>query len=167
MSSRNRKKYSFKSVGNNLNDIVEANNAFTKNQTERLIPIGIKTPLQLSTQDSLFEMHTDISKNISDNLRNLIMTNKGERLGRYDFGANLRTILMEHSNLENFENLAVQSIKQNVTKYMPFVTLGSFQTFSDNANTRNVVKLGIRLSYYIYDIDDKERMIEIMLYAGS
>jgi phage baseplate assembly protein W len=167
MSSRNRKKYSFKSSGNNLNDIVEANNEFAKNQTKRLIPIGIKTPLQLSTQDSLFEMHTDISNNISDNLRNLISTNKGERLGRYDYGANLRTMLMEFTNLENFENFAVQSIKQNVTKYMPFVTLGSFQTFSDKTDNENVVKVGIRLSYYIYDIDDKERMIEIMLYAGG
>jgi len=166
-SSRNRKVYDFKSVGNKLDVIVDSNKAFVNETTPTLPPIGIQTPIQLSNEDSLFAMHKDIAKNVSDNLRNLILTNKGERLGRHDFGANLRILLMEYTNLEDFENAAVRSIKQNVNKYLPFVSLGSFQTFTDQVDNKNVAKIGIRLTYYLYDIDDKERMLEIMLYVGG
>ena len=166
-SSNNRKIYDFKSVGNKLDVIVDSNKAFVNETTPILPPIGIKTPIQLGNEDSLFAMHKDIAKNVSDNLRNLILTNKGERLGRHDFGANLRIMLMEFTNLEAFENAAIRSIKQNVNKYLPFVTLGSFQTFTDQVDNKNVVKIGIRLTYFLNDIDDKERMLEIMLYAGG
>ena len=166
-TSRNRKVYSFKSVGNKLDAIVESNNAFEKSGKPTKLPIGIVTPVQLSNADSLFAMHTDLARNITDNLRNLITTNKGERLGRYDFGADLRSLLMEYTNIEDFEIVAIKNIRESVTKYMPFVSLGSFQTFTDRVDNENVAKLGIRLSYFIYDIDDKERMIEIMLYTGG
>ena len=88
--NRSRKVYSFKSVGTKVKT-EEEDTAILKKP-----PIGIKTPLSLDLgRQGLFEMHTDLAKQISDNLRNLILTNHGERLGFYDFGANLRTLVFE------------------------------------------------------------------------
>ena len=83
-----RKEYSFRSVGNTKRD---SQNTIEKKERP---PIGIKTPIQLSNKDGLFEMHRDVADQISDNLRNLILTNHGERLGFYDFGANIRPLVL-------------------------------------------------------------------------
>ena len=69
----------------------------SRNRT--VVPIGIKTPVEPDPADQgLFLMHTDIKAQIADNLRNLILTNWGERLGNYFFGANLRPILVDFSS---------------------------------------------------------------------
>ena len=53
-------------------------------------PIGLRTPLE--SGDDIFKMHVDPVKQLSDNFRNLILTNHGERLGMFDYGANLNSI---------------------------------------------------------------------------
>ena len=56
-------------------------------------PIGIKLPLQLGSERSgIFEMHFDAAEAISTNLRNLVMTNHGERIGNFLYGSNLGRI---------------------------------------------------------------------------
>ena len=45
-------------------------------------------------------MNTDPVRQLADNFRNLIMTNHGERLGRYNYGANLNSLIfLELSSL--------------------------------------------------------------------
>ena len=92
-------------------------------------PIGIKTPLEKgkSQGETIFRMHYDITDQIQDNLKNLIMTQKGERLGFPDYGTSLRTI---YSNVELSEeqivDYASNEIKNVVTKYMPNINLMQF-----------------------------------------
>jgi len=159
---RERKVYSFKSVG-------EKQEEFEAKIKGRLAtdkpPIGIKTPLELGEQ-SLFKMHTDLGKNISDNLRNLILTNHGERLGMYDFGANLLPLSMEFGT-ENFDSAAIQRISRAVRRYMPFIDLGTFESFSERTDNKVVAKAGIRITYTIPNIDNNPRMLEVIIYSGA
>ena len=65
-------------------------------RTEDPPKLSIKTPLELGMGASgLFEMHTNVGDAIRDNLRNLLLTNHGERLIHTDLGANLRPLLTE------------------------------------------------------------------------
>ena len=57
------------------------------------------TPLSAS----VFKMHFNSIDQVHDNLRNLILTNNGDRLGRYNFGANLQPILTEKLSKESFD----------------------------------------------------------------
>lgn len=138
---------SFKSVGEMANT--------DKFQAEaNTLPIGIMTPLRLGTQsDGIFAMHFSVPGQIQDNLRNLLLTNKGERLGMYDFGANLRELTMEHGS-DAFDGAAVSRIKAAVDRYMPFVGLNTFASKAipnlngaiervDVAITYDVPKLGL------------------------
>jgi phage baseplate assembly protein W len=59
-------------------------------------------------------------------LKNLLLTNPGERLGRYDYGAGLREMTMEMLSSEDYEYSVMMRIKSTVEKYMPFVDLDSF-----------------------------------------
>ena len=163
MSTRNqtRKVYSFVSSGT----VVNQDNVGTTTSVAKP-PIGIKTPLQIAAGEGLFEMHTDISKTISDNLRNLLLTNHGERLGFFDFGANLRPILFDLGT-DTGDAEAVSRIKGSVQKYMPFVSLQQFQVFVDRRDNKEVAKVGIQVTYMIPRINDAVRSLEVMLYMGG
>lgn len=92
-------------------------------------PLGIKTPLEKGSKngETLFRMHFDIKDQISDNLKNLIMTQKGERLGFPDFGTNLRQIY-SNTSISNEEILdrASKQIEEVVSKYIPNIRLINF-----------------------------------------
>ena len=86
--------YNFKSVGKTKQQ--EEAEVVTKSQ----IPFGIKTPLQLGSSEGILAMNYSLEDQFADNLRNLLLTNWGERLGLYDFGANLRPLTTEFTNLD-------------------------------------------------------------------
>ena len=153
--------YSFKSSGNTTTD----ENGYANVEVKKM-PIGISTPIQIQLGQGLFVMHTDITKVISDNLRNLILTNHGERLGFPDFGANLRPILFDLGQ-ESGDQLAISRIRNTVTKYMPFVSLQGFQTYIDALDENTIAKIGIQVTYTIPAIDNIIRSLEVMLYVGG
>tara|TARA_Y100001970_G_C14251161_1_gene871997 strand:- start:195 stop:710 length:516 start_codon:yes stop_codon:yes gene_type:complete len=160
-SLRNRKVYSFKSVGETALSIKEQQDLIAPVE----LPIGIKTPLQLGLT-SLFSMNTKIGPQIADNLRNLIQTNHGERLGLYDFGANLGELVFEFGD-EDFEVEAISRIKRATAKYMPYVNLETFQSFIDRNENKEVGKVGLKITYKVPRIDNTLRSLEIMLYVGG
>tara|TARA_Y100000034_G_C6834531_1_gene377027 strand:- start:590 stop:1072 length:483 start_codon:yes stop_codon:yes gene_type:complete len=103
-------------------------------------PIGIITPVRLGTgRSGLFEMNFNIIDQIHDNIKNLILTNSGERLGSYYFGANLRDLCSELTSKEDFDNEAMLRINETVKKFMPFVEL---ETFESEFGT-NIEKIGV------------------------
>ncbi len=116
---------SFKSVGKSTVTVrseVEA--------ARPVIPIGIKTPLRFGNT-SLFEMHIELFDQIRDNLRNLIMTNWGERLGQYDFGGNLRELAAERLSREDYDQEVAFRIKRAVDKWMPYISLEEMVPIDD------------------------------------
>ena len=159
--NQTRKVYSFKSAGRNQSQIDSDEPIAPKK-----LPIGIKTPVQLSRDTGLLEMNTDLSKQISDNLRNLILTNHGERLGFYDFGANLMPLVFELGT-DEADQKAIDRISKTVGKYMPFVTLLNFQVFVDRKDNKEVAKVGVQITYNIPLIEQAVRSMEVMLYMGG
>jgi phage baseplate assembly protein W len=159
-TNRNQKSYSFKSVGRSIQEAEQS-----PREEVQPPPIGIRTPIQLS-DSGLFHMHTDLASQISDNLRNLILTNKGERLGFFDFGADLMPLVFDLSS-EQADQQAMANISAAVKKYMPFVSLEGMQVFVDRFDNEEVAKVGIRVSYTIPAIDPRLRILEVMLYVAG
>lgn len=159
--NQTRKTYSFKSSGKNKKELLSEVAPVSKK-----LPIGIRTPVQLSKGSGIFEMHTDLAKQVSDNLRNLILTNHGERLGFYDFGANLGPLLFDLGT-DEADELALERIRDSVGKYMPFVSLTNFQIFVDRNDNQAVAKIGIQITYTIPLLDAALRSLEVMLYMGG
>lgn len=103
-------------------------------------PIGIKTPLEKGRSakgETLFKMHFDIPSQIEDNLKNLIMTQKGERLGFPDYGTNLRQIYSNNTlSQEEVANIASSEISKVVEKYMPAISLLEFYSSKVESNSQ-------------------------------
>lgn len=152
----------FKSVGIRSTAEQQARRA-----TDYQPPIGIMTPLTLDDSGSgLLTMHYELADQISDNLRNLVMTNHGERVGVYDFGANLRPLTMELAQ-DVWEEEAMVRIKTAVSKYMPYVDLQSFEASRQEPISLAVAKIAIRMTYRVTGIQDRDRAIEILMYVGG
>lgn len=160
--SNNRKTYSFKAVG-------QLQNVFDDQQTQtvRRTPIGIKTPVRFDdTSNLLFGMNYDISSQIKDNLKNLLLTNAGERLMLTDFGANLRPLAFELSN-DDVASEAIRRISSTVSKYMPFIELDTFESRIENSENGDTVGVVIRVGYSVPSAGVVNQFVESIIYAAG
>lgn len=152
--------YSFKASGEERSSIKKR-----AAQQVKSPPIGIKTPLQISYGDEEFlEMNYDLLDNISDNLKNLILTNHGERLFDYNFGANLKELAFELGT-EDADAEAIARIQSAVAKYMPFVSLNTFEAITLEPSANNVARVGVRVAYTVPAVSQKEKTIEVIIYT--
>jgi phage baseplate assembly protein W len=127
-------------------------------------PIGVKTPLELDRNtNSLFKMHTDIRAQIADNLRNLILTNWGERLGLFDFGANLRPLVAEYTSKTSFDQEAALRINTAVSRWMPFLEMLEYESYPDYENNEFTGIIRISVTYAIPTLAVGSDLLEVVL----
>lgn len=153
--------YSFKSVGKTPEQKT------IERLTSSITPIGIKTPLEISDGNSsqgILVMHDTLDKVVHDNLRNLLLTNWGERLGLYKFGANLRPLLTEFVSQDDFDSAAIERISSAVATWMPFVSLDNFlSTIDRSRSNQDMAKIIVTITYAIPDLDISNKALEIIL----
>lgn len=161
MANQQQKTYSFKSVGQSFIDYIDETPGFSTDPPP--LPIGIRTPIQLGGVYGLFQMHNDMLSQVSDNLRNLILTNHGERLGLYDFGANLKSLTTELTN-SDIDAMAMSNIATSVAKYMPYVNLTGFSTFRNGPDgDQQVIQIGVTITFDVPTISDEGKQIRVIL----
>lgn len=151
--------YNFKSVGK-----TQEQSAAEILQASK-IPYGIKTPLQLGTTEGILAMNYSLVDQFADNLRNLLLTNWGERLGLYNFGANLKPLTTEFVNLDSFDSEAIQRIKNAVDTWMPFVDLQNFSSQIDRIENKNTAVIKINITYNIPGLQLLNQGLQIVLYV--
>ena len=149
--------YSFISSGKNQPQIIKETPVVTP------LPIGIKTPLRLDTKN-IFAMHYNLEDQIQDNLRNLLLTNWGERVGFYKFGSNLRELTSEISSAEAFDEAAIARIRDAVNTWMPFITLNDFASNIDENNS-NLGIVKITITYNVPQLSIENKALQIALYV--
>ena len=162
MADQERRTYDFKSVGIRQEDELAQLQAIVPKPK----PIGIKTPLEFGEGTGLLKMHTSMFAQLADNLRNLVMTNHGERIGHHDFGANLLPLVFELGN-PDFDGEAIRRIKTSVGKYMPYVNLKTFTPLVDRLDNKEVAKVGIRITYDVPKLNSGDKILEVILYVGG
>lgn len=112
--------------------------------------VGIATPLRQDARSrGIFAMNSSVEAQIADNLRNLILTNHGERLMLTGFGADLRDVLSELVSGDDFEPRIMAQIKDTVGKWMPAVVLRDFSTKIDRFNNSHLATIVVTISYDI------------------
>jgi len=156
---------SFKSVG------IKQNNPMLK-EKKSPIPIGIKTPLQLGTgRSGIFDMHFSFPEQIKDNLRNLLLTNHGDRLGRFDLGANLNSLAFELTSKDDFDHEAMLNIRDAVGRSMPYIELSEFESdFMDidpEEAPDGLTFVTIKVSYSVPKLKIVNSALEIKLLVGG
>jgi len=152
---------SFKHVGVKTYDTNKVNDV-DRSQT----PIGIKTPLEFGEQGSgLLLMHYDVADQLTDNFRNLILTNQGDRVALYRYGANLNPLVAEFSSKEDFDSEAMLRINTAVQQWMPFVELGGYDSKPVFDNNRYTGKIEITLEFSIPRVQLFNKRISVVLFV--
>jgi len=163
-----RTKFNFKNTGRKPQD-----RKFDTTNTTKVQNIGIKTPLRNSHREEIFDMHQDPRDQIKDNLKNLILTNNGERLCLADFGANLSALAFDYSGQPNFEQLVNQQIMNATQKYMPGLMINEISIASSegkakfDANKRGNAELVVRVIYSIPSLRVKDQGLEVVMAIGG
>ena len=135
------------------------------------VAIGIKTPMRLGTEtnEGILSMNFDLASQIQDNFRNLVLTNWGERLALYNYGANLGPLMTELStNLalkDSFENEAVTRIGDAVKLWMPFIQPKTFTSSLDQINNKNTAIINVTITYDIPALQVTDKRLLVTLYA--
>lgn len=150
---------SFKDVGT----LKVAGQTYQERNTSS-IPIGVKTPLELDyNSSSLFAMHFSLKNQLADNLRNLVQTNWGERLGLYMYGANLLPLVTEFSHREDFDNEAMIRINTAVQKWMPFVQLVDYESNPEYESGEFIGNVRLSITYSVPILNEENNKIEVYL----
>jgi phage baseplate assembly protein W len=128
-------------------------------------PIGIKTPLRAGESEGLFGMTFSLSEQVNDNLRNLLMTNWGERLGFYDLGANLRPLMSEFVSQDDFDSQAIERIRSTVSRWMPYIDLEDFSSEVDRTENKQTGLVRITITYNVPSLNIKLKKLQLALYV--
>lgn len=153
---------SFQNVGFKIYETRKLNNPDVS-----LTPIGILTPLAIDENgNTFFETSTNIEDIIKDNLRNLIQTNHGERLGRYLFGANLKPLAIEYTSDSNFDGEAMERINTAVRDYMPYLKLEAYNSKATRDVNQSVTEVEITIQFSVPKINLYRGLIKAIVYVS-
>jgi phage baseplate assembly protein W len=130
-------------------------------------PVGILTPLVIDENgNTFFETTTSVEEVIKDNLRNLIQTNHGERLGRYYFGANLKPLAIEYTSDQNFDGEAMARINTAVRDYMPYINLEGYNSKATRAVNQSVAQVEVIIQFSVPKINLYNGVIKAIIYVS-
>ena len=84
---------------------------------------------------------------VISNLKNLILTEKGERYMQPEFGTNIRTILFEN-NTEEIRAILRESINEDIERWLPYVNLEGV----DVTPSEDMHSISIRMNFQITSV---------------
>jgi len=153
---------SFKNVG-----IKEFSSEDTTNtSTKSIIPVGIATPLELDySGNGLLVMNMTLAEQLDDNYKNLIFTNWGERVAKYNFGANLRPLLSDFSNKNDFDQEVMIRINTATARWMPFIVPENYSSDILRNERTPVAKVRLQIEYSVPRLNIANRNIEVVLFT--
>ena len=107
--------------------------------------IGLELPLT-HTQEGYFKRTKTALEQAKSNIRNLLLTNKGERLGNPTFGTNLLSLVFTQENTD-LEARVEEEIRASMAEFLPFINIVSIETnFSEENMSTAIVSLRFTLN---------------------
>jgi len=114
--------------------------------------VGLELPLT-HTQNGFFNRTKTALEQAKSNIRNLLLTNKGERLGNPTFGTNLLSLVFSQENTD-LESRVEEEIRASMGEFLPFINIVSIETnFSDT--NKNVANVNLRFTLNV-DVTSEE-----------
>ena len=87
--------------------------------------IGLELPLT-HTPDGYFKRTKTALEQARSNIKNLLLTNKGERLGNPTFGTNLLSLVFSQENTD-LEARVEEEIRAAMSEFLPFINIVNIQ----------------------------------------
>jgi phage baseplate assembly protein W len=106
--------------------------------------IGISLPIQIT--NTAFNQTFQTAEQLKSNIKNLLLTKRGERIMQPLFGSGLNELLFEFND-SDLETRIEATINEAVETWMPFVTVDSVEIeASDELKDRNTINVSLKFS---------------------
>lgn len=106
-----------------------------------------KLPLSFSLEGG-YTLNKNIPEVAKQNLKNILLTNPGERIWDSNFGVGLKRFLFEQRVEQTFERIK-DRIYSQVEEYLPYIEIQKIDIKSDEENENTIY---LTISYYITSI---------------
>ncbi len=94
--------------------------------------IGLEFPLKYRST-GFFKRTKTALEQTKHNIKNLLLTKKGERPGNPTFGSNLQTVLFE-PQIEDLEDVVEEAIRSSISEWLSFVLIEDISTTMSDEN---------------------------------
>ena len=98
--------------------------------------VGLSFPLR-SDNNNDFALTKNSLQQARHNLRNLLLTQGGERVGQLEFGSNLRALIFEPDD-KNLPIKIEEEVRRATSRWLPYINIQDVQTLSDDGNKNKV-----------------------------
>jgi len=117
--------------------------------------ISPSLPLRITQTDGAYELNKTYRETVKQNMKNLILTNPGERIMDPDFGVGLQAFLFELDSSITRGNI-IEKVREQVAIYLPFVQLQEiyFRSPEDAPTTVDNNYLGMTIRYWIVPLGE-------------
>jgi phage baseplate assembly protein W len=104
--------------------------------------IGVTLPLQFG--DSTFEQSFQTKDQAKSNIKNLLLTKRGERILQPEFGSGLQSLLFE-PNVDDLEGRIEDTINESLEQWLPYITAEEIDIEStDELRDNNKINVSIK-----------------------
>ena len=121
------------------------------------IAIGIDLPM-VNSIGSGFKLNYTTLDQAYANARNLLLTNKGERIMQPDFGCNLKNSLFEQLTEDVIENLE-EGIRSQFNFWLPYITINELMVVPSIDN--HYIKINLTISLVGNELDTRSIQLEL------
>ena len=115
--------------------------------------VGIGFPLGFTTA-GLFHQTKSVLEQAKSNMRNVLLTHKGERVGQPEFGSNLLSILFTE-DISILSDRIEQEIRSSIERQLPYILINNiFLTGMDESSPNQVnvqIEFSVSLEPDIFD----------------
>jgi len=121
--------------------------------------IGIALPLQHGSQ-GFFDKTKTMLEQTKSNIRNLLLTIKGERLGNPTFGSDLMRIIFE-PDAGNINDRIEESIRSSIAEWLPAVNIRNVEISTSAQNPH------MKVAKILFTISSGTEVVELELNGQS
>ena len=101
------------------------------------VKIGISLPMDHTDGSGFFPGTSTTLTQTSSNIRNLLLTNKGERVGQPEFGCGLLNVLFEPMSDDLLDDVRTE-IEDSIAFWLPHVTINNIGVDRDEAEPQQL-----------------------------
>ena len=108
--------------------------------------VGLSIPLK-NGNGGFFEQNYTTFDQARSNLKNLLLTKKGERIAQPNFGSGLQDLLFEQID-DEFESKLVDTVTEAVQTWLPYINIEDIDVNMSNENKDNN-RVGVEIKFRV------------------
>ena len=123
--------------------------------------IGVGLPLTHNKSGFFYRTKTSLEQ-AKSNIKNLLLTKKGERLGNPEFGSDLFRVVFEQEG-DDIESKVEEAIRSAMSRFLPFILVDEIETQFSSLN-KNALNVSIKFSLNVDTTNTDKLSIDLVNY---